>query len=150
MEWTGLHVFHSWKYLDPEHRICSKCGECQLFYDSLWFWQTESRVTYPDEGSPENRVRCWKSCPASTLKAHMEIRRKEIEELKRKEQNEPSHRLLKKPRDEREKEAAFALLKEHGFEQNVPVCGKCGAKIVADANFCTNCGRALPARTPHK
>ena len=72
----------------------------------------------------------------------MEIRRKEIEAKKNEKEKEPTLRISNSLRKEREKEAAFALLKEHG-ERSVPVCGECGAKIVEDANFCTSCGKPL-------
>jgi len=72
----------------------------------------------------------------------MEIMRKEIEEMEREKENEPERRMQEKLRMEREKEAAFALLKAYS-EQSVPVCRECGVKIVAGANFCTSCGKAL-------
>ncbi len=79
---------------------------------------------------------------ASELKVHMEIRKKEIEAKKNEKEKEPTLGTRNNLRKEREKEAAFALLKEHG-EHTVPVCGGCGAKIVEDANFCTSCGKPL-------
>ncbi len=72
----------------------------------------------------------------------MEIRRKEIEATKKEKENEPKLRIKENLRREKEKEVAFALLKAHG-QHSVPVCRACGAKIVADANFCTSCGNAL-------
>ena len=31
----GCLVFHKWKYLDKDHRICEKCGNCEYYDHSL-------------------------------------------------------------------------------------------------------------------
>ncbi len=96
-------------------------------------------------GWSELQDRYWKTCLASELKAHMKIRKKELEELKKNTGAMPDWRTEAKLKKEKEKAEAFALLKEYEPKPSNSMCRRCGKEIARGANFCTNCGEPVPS-----
>jgi ribosomal protein L40E len=143
----ALHIFHSWQYLDSEHRICSECGECQFLYRPP-LWETENRLS--DKLSPDHSRKHWQTCLASEMQSHIEERKKEILEEQKEAARVQELQKLEQVRKDKEKNAALDLLKAYKPKQEMRApkqymqfCSKCGAKADAKANFCRSCGEAL-------
>jgi len=123
-----MHFLHRWKYLDSEHRICSRCGECQFFYNP----PSGLAVHVSDGKEPEDLVNptaFWKTCMVDQLEKHMEERRKERAEKVRKEKVS--------------RERALELLRISESDRAFQVCKKCGARNSVEDNFCRACGAAV-------
>lgn len=134
---------HEWKYIDPEHRICSKCGQCQHFV------LPPPYLLRDDEGGDHyvQRPKFWEVCRPDILQKEAEQRRLEIleqEAMQKEEQKAMREAALRHEKEKMEdRNKTFAILESYGLNEKVSFCRKCGAKNFLKDKNCTKCGEPI-------
>lgn len=117
--------------------FCSKCGS-PLYYGSKFC--TSCGTPIPESILAEAEA-AKKAAEEAARKEAEERARREAEERARREAEERA-RLAEEEakRQEAERQTAQAAQATQGSTENFKFCQQCGAKLSADAAFCTSCG----------
>jgi uncharacterized OB-fold protein len=136
----GNDCSHKWNYIDPEHRICSKCGKCQHYvFPPPYLPKVDG---YVGENYVQGR-QFWETTTSEILQQEVEREKQAIKAQEELQASIKQTALFQQRKASEDREKAFLLLSSFQSSDSVWKCKYCGSKNLLKNKECITCGKPL-------